>query len=134
MGFVENVNERRPQIGLHGKDGQESMKANLATTAVQEASSAYPRPLTTRITLQVPARTDYDLIVRCESCASAARLTSSQGPGVTEVVDVTRNDTPADDSFWLLLEIRQFSGTACDAWQLTINGHTEAGQRALTCG
>jgi len=101
---------------------------------VQESSSAYPRPLNARIVLQVPANTDYDLIVRCASCASTVAQTLRQGMGAAETINVTRADTFADNSFWIIIEIRYYAGTSCAPWQLTINGNTAATQGALSCG
>lgn len=101
---------------------------------VQESSSAYPRPLNARIVLQVPANTDYDLIVRCASCASTVAQTLRQGMGAAETVHVTRTDTFADNSFWIIIEVRYYAGSSCAPWQLTINGNTAPAQGALSCG
>ena len=81
----------------------------------------------------MPAGTDYDLIVRCASCASTTAQTSKKGIGVTEVVNVTRTDTFADNSFWIVIEVRYYTGTGCGPWQLTINGNTAITQGALAC-
>lgn len=100
---------------------------------IQETSSVHPRPLNARIVLQVPANTDYDLIVRCASCTSTVAQMSKQGVAKAEAVNVTRADTFADNSFWIVIEIRHYAGTGCGAWQLTINGNSAATQGALAC-
>ncbi len=100
---------------------------------VQETSSAYPRPLNARVLLQMPANTDYDLIVRCASCASTVTQMSKQGMGTAEVVNVTRADTFADNTFTIVIEVRYYAGTGCGPWQLTINGNATAAQGALAC-
>lgn len=100
---------------------------------VVESSSAYPRALNARLTLQVPPKQDYDLVVRCASCTSTVMRTSKQGPGSTEQVAVSRADTFADNSFTVLIEIRFQSGTSCGPWTLTIGGNTPASQTALSC-
>ena len=103
------------------------------TVYVRETSSAHPRPLNARVTLQVPPGLDYDLIVRCASCASTIAQTSKQGTGVMEVVNVTRADTFSDNSFCIVIEVRHYAGTGCSPWQLTINGNTAVTQGALSC-
>jgi hypothetical protein len=100
---------------------------------VVESSSAYPRALTARVTLQVPPKQDYDLVVRCASCTSTVMRTSKQGPGSTEQVAVTRADTFADNSFTILIEVRYCKGSSCSPWSLTIGGNTVASQAALSC-
>ena len=100
---------------------------------VVESSSAYPRALNARVTLQVPSGQDYDLVVRCASCTSTVMRTSRQGAGATEQVALTRADTFADNSFTVLIEIRFQSGTSCSPWTLTIGGNTPASQTALSC-
>lgn len=100
---------------------------------IVESSSAYPRALNARVTLQVPPRQDYDLVVRCASCTGTVIRTSRQGPGSTEQVAVSRADTFADNSFTVLIEIRFQSGTSCSPWTLTIGGNTPATQTALSC-
>lgn len=103
------------------------------TLRVVESSSAHPRALNARVTLQVPPRQDYDLVVRCASCTSTVIQTSKLGPGSTEQVAVTRADTFADNSFTVLIEIRFQSGTSCSPWTLTIGGNAPASKTALTC-
>jgi len=66
---------------------------------------------------------DYDLIVRCASCASTAAQLSKQGVGVNELVNVTRADTFADNSFTIFIEVRYFNGSGCGSWTLTIGGN-----------
>lgn len=100
---------------------------------VQESSSTQ-RALNARVVLQMPTGTDYDLIVRCASCTGPAVQASKQGPGGTEIVNVTRADTFTDNSFWLLIEVRYRSGTGCGQWQLNISGNTAAAQGAMSCG
>lgn len=100
---------------------------------IVESSSAHPRALNARITLQVPPRQDYDLVVRCASCTSTIMRTSKQGAGSTDQVAVTRADTFADNSFTVLIEVRYQSGTSCSPWTLTIGGNTPASQTALSC-
>ena len=79
------------------------------------------------------AHDDYDLIVRCVSCASTVTLMAKQGIGATEVINVTRTDTFADNSFWLVIEVRHYTGIGCGPWQLSINGNTTTAQGALIC-
>jgi hypothetical protein len=98
-----------------------------------ESSSGFPRALNGRVTLQVPPRQDYDLVVRCTSCTSTVMRISRQGVGITEQVTLTRTDTSADNSFTVLIEIRFQSGTSCSPWTLTIGGNTPASQAALSC-
>ena len=98
-----------------------------------ESSSAYPRALNARVTLQVPPRQDYDLVVRCASCTSTVMRTSKQGAGSTEQVAVTRADTLADNTFIIVIEIRYQSGSSCSPWTLTIGGNAPASQAALSC-
>ena len=103
------------------------------TVYVKETSSVHPRPLNARVTLQVPAGMDYDLIVRCANCSSSNVQTQKKGIGSTEIVNVTRSDTFSDNSFWIVIEVRYYAGTGCGPWQLTISGNTAATQGALTC-
>ena len=100
---------------------------------VVESSSAYPRALNARVTLQVPPGLDYDLVVRCASCTSTVTRTSKGGVGSTEQVAVTRADTFADNSFTVVIEIRYQTGESCGPWTLTIGGNTAASQAALSC-
>jgi hypothetical protein len=100
---------------------------------VQETSSAHPRPLNARVVLQVPDKTDYDLVVRCASCASTVTQMSKAGVAKAEVIHVTRADTFADNSYWIVIEVRHYAGTGCGNWLLTINGNSPATQGALAC-
>lgn len=100
---------------------------------IQEKSSA-SRALNARIVLQVPAGLDYDLIVRCASCASTVTQTVRQGMGAAETVSVTRVDTFTDNSFTILIEVRYYAGSGCAPWTLTINGNTAAAPTPLSCG
>ncbi len=103
------------------------------TVQVQETSGVHPRPLNARVTLQVPPQVDYDLIVRCTSCVSPVAFTAKQGFGATEVIDVTRADTFAENTFAIVIEIRHFAGSGCGQWKLTINGNTPTAKTPLSC-
>ena len=94
------------------------------------------RTLNARIQLQVPTGADYDLFVRCYSCANAATRGSTAIGSVVELVNVSRADTSfADQSFVIAIEIRYYSGTSCVAWTLSVSGNTTAaaGTPALAC-
>jgi hypothetical protein len=102
-------------------------------TYVRENSSVYPRPLNVRIALQSPPNADYDMIVRCASCAATPVFVGSSGIAGTEIINITRADTMTDNSFWLVIEVRYRAGTGCGSWTLTIIGNTAAAQGALSC-
>ena len=96
-------------------------------------TSAFSRALTARVVLNVPPGADYDLIVRCFSCASTAMRTSNAASGVAELVNVSRPDTFGDQSFVIAIEIRYRSGSSCAQWALAVTGNTGASAAPLAC-
>lgn len=99
---------------------------------IQENSSS-SRPLNARVRLQVPPAVDYDLVVRCASCASTVTKLSKLGVGLAEQIDVTRADNFTDNSFTIYVEVRYYTGSSCSPWTLTISGNTAAAPTALSC-
>lgn len=75
-----------------------------------------------RITLQVPAATDYDLYTY--SACGVSMGSSTNGPGVTDQVLLTRTDDcgQADDSFDYWIEVRWVGGASCTNWTLILEG------------
>jgi len=73
------------------------------------------------IRLNVPAGIDYDLFVY-SSCGGTLLGSSTNGAGALDIVNITRSDTAADDSFDYYIEIRYQSGASCTNWGLTLIG------------
>ena len=85
--------------------------------------------LTARIDLFNPPGGDYDLHVYCVECGglSAGFSGPGGGAGVDDMVTVRRDDIlGSDDSFDVIVEIRNFSTDNCGYWQLEISGNVPA--------
>jgi hypothetical protein len=86
-----------------------------------------------RIVLTNPANVDFDLYVTCNNCAGGMTLSSTNGPGVTETIDVAALDVNAmSNTFGIRVEVRYVSATACGDWTLTVSGNI-AGITTVTC-
>ena len=89
------------------------------------------RDLRARVTLTVPADTNYDLYVYCQACGGTS-IGSSTSTG-EETVDVGNDDDggifAVDDTFNLFIEIRFTSAgqTGCGNWILRVSGDTGTG-------
>ncbi len=72
--------------------------------------------------LSVPAGVDYDLYVSGDYCFVDPSTSSSvKGPGQMEEITVWCDDTFAlDDSFYVDVEVRYFSGASCEPWELRV--------------
>jgi hypothetical protein len=99
---------------------------------LSEGNSIGAEDLTATITLSSPPGVDYDLSVTCSSCGSVISASSSQGPGLADVVDVQVADTGGPDDTVFLIEVRYSSGAGCAPWSLQVHGDTD-GSADLTC-
>jgi hypothetical protein len=88
--------------------------------------------LTARITLSSPPGVDYDLYVTCSSCGSGISASSSQGPGLEDVLEVHVDDNAGPDDTVFVIEVRYSSGAGCAPWSLQVHGDTDA-SADLTC-
>lgn len=88
-------------------------------------------PVLARIQLDSPPTADFDLFVRCLSCSGVLAGSSTQGPGLTDVVDVGRDDGfGVEDTYVVLIEVRFASASPCGFWQLDITGNVANANRA----
>ena len=99
---------------------------------------ASTRNLNARVRLHSPPGQDFDLVVRCASCASTVMRTSANSGtgGHYETVDVKRTDNFTDNSFTMVIEIRHRVGTGCAQWTLEVFGNSTppSGTTPLSCG
>jgi hypothetical protein len=98
----------------------------------EESSSS--RDLTAAVRLQVPPGMNYDLVVRCDSCASSVAKTSTSRQGQSEEVRLSRRDDFDDNSFSVIVEVRYRQGKSCAPWTLTFVGNSGPGTSPLVCG
>jgi hypothetical protein len=93
---------------------------------LREDDLAASVPITGTLSLWSPPGVDFDLYVYCVSCggALAGSSTVRGTTGHFDVVNVRRNDTAADDSLDLMVEIRHASSAFCADWTLTVDGNT----------
>ena len=92
------------------------------------------RALGALVELAVPSGVDYDLVVRCLSCAnSSMKVSATSGSAVTERIFVTRPDTMADNGLTIVVEIRYRTGTGCANWNLRVMGNPDAVTSPLAC-
>ena len=127
---------------VSGDSGTPRLARNGTTEAFfsvlvrEEASST--RTLNAKVRLYSPPGSDFDLFVRCASCASTVMLASanSNGNGHYETVDVKRTDNFTDNSFTMVIEIRHRAGTGCGQWALEVFGNSApaSGTTPLSCG
>lgn len=83
--------------------------------------------LRARVTLQVPALSDFDLHVYCASCGGTP-VGSSTNPGsAEETVEIRTVDGGGDNSTIYRAEVRYFSGAGCTNWTLSVLGNTGTG-------
>jgi len=99
----------------------------------EDSTSISLHDLSAKITLQSPSGANYDLRVRCTSCASSLQRISALGEGVPEDIRILQKDNFSDNSINLVIEVIYFSGSSCAAWTLTVNGNVAAGTNPLTC-
>ena len=96
------------------------------------------RNLNAKVRLYSPPGQDFDLVIRCASCASTVqRVSASSGSaGHYEIVDIQRTDNFTNNSFTMLVEIRHRVGTGCAQWNLEVLGNSApaAGTTPLSCG
>lgn len=84
------------------------------------------------VELIVPPGIDYDLTVHCVGCGGAIAGESTLSTGSAEVVAVRWADRPGtDDSAYILIHVKYFSGQSPTPWSLRVRGHT--GVAAVTC-
>ena len=105
----------------------------LTATAGSEAfyrvritdSSGGTNRLHATITLLSGAGADYDLHVRCLTCAGALASSSTvRGPAShTDTVGIRRDTGGSDDSFDVRIEVRHQSGASCAPWTLVVTGN-----------
>jgi hypothetical protein len=86
--------------------------------------------LTAKLTLSPPPGTNYDLFVYCLSCGGF-QMSSTAAGSTPELIEVGRDDSPSDESFDVVVEVRWISGSTCDTWALTVLGNTPTADR--TC-
>jgi len=83
--------------------------------------------LSASIELISPPGTDFDLYVYCDNCDGSLAGSSVNGPGEVDGVTVRRDDSwGADDTFYVIVEVRHYSSTLCANWTLTVQGNTTA--------
>ena len=88
------------------------------------------RAITGRISLASPAGADYDLYVYCASCGGASK-SSILDAGMTDVIDIGRDDGAGNRGFELFIEIVWIDTADCATWTLTVAGDTGGADR--TC-
>jgi hypothetical protein len=74
-----------------------------------------------RFELVVPPGVDYDLKLTGTGCQADPGFSSIGGSGVDEVINVWCDDVSGDnDSFFVDVEVKYFSGSSCDPWELRV--------------
>ena len=104
-----------PEIGfqtLARQMGQRNERFLMPTSVLLEVA----------LELSVPAGVDYDLYVDGSYCfVDPATSSSVKGTGQMEEITVWCDDTFAiDDSFYVDVEVRYFSGASCEPWELRV--------------
>ena len=98
---------------------------------IREDSLAPTAYLSASVQLDVGANVDFDLYVYCLSCGGALAGESEEPTGISEWIDLRKNDTAATDTFDVLIEVRHYSAPVCAPWVLTIISDTAV--TAATC-
>lgn len=121
---------------VRGDEGNDFSSATGETSAffhvyVSESVSDpfdYPQ-LSYTAQLVSPPGVDYDLYVYTGNDGGPnCQATPVKGvtSGSAKVVTDTWGDSPgSEDGTWITVEVRYVSGSACDAWSLTVFGHTD---------
>jgi hypothetical protein len=92
--------------------------------------SAASLPLLASVVLVPPPGVDFDLYLYCVSCGGVLAGSSTLPAGVTETVNVGRDDSIGDQTYDLIVEVRFVSATACGDWQLVVTGNVPTANRA----
>lgn len=92
--------------------------------------SASTVDLRARVSLQVPALSDFDLYVYCATCGGMLVGSSTTRGSSDETVDLRAVDAIGDNSAIFRVEVRHFSGAGCTNWTLTVLGNTGTGAAA----
>jgi hypothetical protein len=89
--------------------------------------------LSATIYLYVPAGVDYDLRVYCTgSGCSGSSITSANGSGMTETINIRWNDSIAvSDTRYVYIQIYYFGGSSCSNWTVDVYGNTPVS--SVTC-
>jgi hypothetical protein len=98
---------------------------------IREDTAGVNSYLSASVQLEVDAAVDFDLYVYCLSCGGALAGSSEEPAGLTEWIDVRKNDTAATDTFDILIEVRDYSAPVCAPWSLTVISDTAV--TAATC-
>ena len=91
---------------------------------IDETVSVSATNLRAVVQLASPPGINFDLFVRCASCASPLILSSSNPSGMADIVPIGRTDIAGDTTFEIFVEIRYADATACADWFLTVSGNT----------
>jgi hypothetical protein len=82
--------------------------------------------VTAQIDLVSPPGVNFDLFVTCLACGDARSVSSTNGAGMTDTVQVGRDDVAFTDvGYSILVEIRWVSATVCGDWSLTVTGDVD---------
>lgn len=91
--------------------------------AYEDSSCPYGGNIQHRVTLSVPAGTNYDLYVY-RTCGSSPIASSTNGTGEDETVTFEEPESAGDDdSFDYYVWVRWRSGSSCSNWTLRFYGH-----------
>jgi hypothetical protein len=98
---------------------------------IREDTAGVNSYLSASVQLEVDPAVDFDLYVYCLSCGGALAGQSEEPAGLTEWIDLRKNDTAATDTFDVLIEVRAYSAPVCAPWVLTVISDTAV--TAATC-
>jgi hypothetical protein len=90
----------------------------------EDQSSGALLYLSASITLVSGANSDYDLKVYCDACGGALAGESDNSAGASDFVDVRLEDTLADDSFTVVIQVIFYEAHQCTDWQLQVQSNT----------
>lgn len=103
-------------------------------TIAEETGGLTAVDLTAEVVLGVPAGTDYDLYVYCESCGGTLAGSSTFGEGGDERVEVRVDDQAVtDETFDILVEVRFVGASVCAPWTLSVLGNADVLTGVATC-
>jgi len=88
---------------------------------LKECNDASNKPLKIKARLIVPPDVDYDLYLY-SPCGHMLDHSTNHSLGADETVTYTKTDTNNNDSQWFYLEVRYYSGSSCNNWQLQVYG------------